>query len=505
MNSVGGIYWGKYRVLTGDISRSDWKTRWAWPVAALLAVVVGLSGLQIYSASQATAAARVLKLNPQNRVAKIQVVIGNSESLRVDLPFTEIVVGDPETADVNPLTNQTLYVLGRKLGTTNVTLFDASKMVVAVIDIEVTHNLEGLKQALHDSVPGATVRVRSINGRVLLEGQVPSAPAAEKAMAIARDFAGDQVTNSMSIAANQQVNLEVRFLEVNRTAGKELGVSWAFLGQDVGAGTGTGVGLTQPQVPRTGLGALSGSLPFGSFVANILGNGINPDVLITALEQKKLARRLAEPNLTALSGETASFLAGGEFPVPVAQEAGKVTVEFKSFGVKLDFTPVVLDDGLINLKIEPEVSEIDVANSIRLVEGGVLIPGLSVRRARTSVELRDGQSFAIAGLLQSINLKTADQVPWLGDVPILGSLFRSSSFQKRESDLVIIVTPRLARPAGTNVKLQTPFDSTLSSNEPEFFLLGKQEVSRKELDKKYNGQYGYIIDLPEVNYGSPNK
>jgi pilus assembly protein CpaC len=138
-------------------------------------------------------------------------------------------------------------------------------------------------------------------------------------------------------------------------------------------------------------------------------------------------------------------------------------------------------------------------------EGGVLIPGLTVRRANTTVELRDGQSFAIAGLLQTVNAKTADQVPWIGDVPIIGTLFRSSAFQKKESDLVIIITPRLARPVGTKEQLVTPFDNPLSSNEPEFFLLGKQEVNRKDLDKKYNGQYGHIIDLQKVDYGTPNK
>jgi pilus assembly protein CpaC len=164
-----------------------------------------------------------------------------------------------------------------------------------------------------------------------------------------------------------------------------------------------------------------------------------------------------------------------------------------------------MEDGLINLSVQPEVSEIDPSASIRVREGGVLIPGLTVRRANTTVELRDGQSFAIAGLLQTVNAKTADQVPWIGDVPIIGTLFRSSAFQKKESDLVIIITPRLARPVGTKEQLVTPFDNPLSSNEPEFFLLGKQEVNRKDLDKKYNGQYGHIIDLQKVDYGTPNK
>jgi pilus assembly protein CpaC len=457
--------------------------------------------------SRAEAAARVVNLTEENRTARLAVVVGTSETLRISLPFSEIVVGDPETADVNPLTDRTLYVLGRKLGLTNVALFDQNKQLVGVIDVEVTHNLEGLRQALRQSVRGGSITVRSVNGRVLLQGMVPSAAAAEKAVSLARDFAGDMVTNSLSIADNQQVNLEVRFVEINRTAGKELGINWNLTDGSFGPATGSSIvpGLPKPLEPVPGVGALSAAVPFGTFIANILGNGIAPDVLITALEQKKLARRLAEPNLTTLSGQKASFLAGGEFPVPVEQDQGKVTVEFKPFGVRLDFIPVVLEDGLINLQVQPEVSEIDQAASIKLQEGGVQIPGLSVRRANTTVELRDGQSFAIAGLLQTVNAKTADQVPWLGDVPVLGALFRSSAFQKKESDLVIIVTPRLARPVGTREQLVTPFDGVASSNEPEFFLLGKQEVSRKDLDKKYKGQYGHIIDLQKVEYGAPTK
>lgn len=465
--------------------------------AAILAAAILVLGVPLAASHQANAGTRVVTLSGENRVGKLNVVIGNSETIRVDVPFSEIVVGDPETADVNPLTDKTLYVLGRKLGMTNVTLFDANKQLVAVIDVEVTHNLEGLRQALRDTVPGAAIKVRSVNGRVLLEGRVASAPAAEKAMTVARDFAGDQVTNSLSIAAGQQVNLEVRMVEVSRLAGKEFGINWNLT--DHGGGNGFKSGSLTPVA-----GAISNALPFGSIVANILSNGTSPDLLITALEQKNLARRLAEPNLTALSGESASFHAGGEVPVQsCTRTAGtdrrECDIVFKEFGVKLDFTPVVLDDGLINLTIRPEVSEID--RSINVNDN----PGFTTRKAKTSVELRDGQSFAIAGLLQSVNAKTANQVPWLGDVPVLGTLFRSSSFQKRESDLVIIVTPRLARPVGTKEQLHDPLQNPLSSNEPEFFLLGKQEVSKKSLDLTYHGQYGHIIDLPKVNYGSPQK
>ena len=447
----------------------------------------------------AEAGARVVKISALQRVGHIAVVMGNSESLRVDLPFSEIVVGDPETADVNALTNKTLYVLGKKLGTTNVTLFDENKKLVAVIDIEVTHNLEGMRQALRGAMPKTRISIRSLNGRVLLEGTVPSAPAAEKVMSIAKDFAGADVTNSMSITANQQVNLEVRFVEVSRQAGKEFGINWGLDGKGVQAGTGSAVGGGALSV---GIGALSGALPFGSILANVLSKGVNADILVTALEQKNLARRLAEPNLTTMSGVTASFHAGGEVPTISCTGAGAsqtCSTTYKQFGVQLMFTPIVLDDGLISLSIKPEVSDIDEAHS---TAGNF---SFTNRSADTSVELRDGQSFAIAGLLQTVNAKTAKQIPWLGDVPILGTLFRSSSFQKRESDLVIIVTPRLARPVGNRQELHDPLQNPLSSNDPEFFLLGKQEVSRKTLDQTYHGHYGHIIDLPKVSYGSPQK
>ncbi len=473
-------------------------------VVAMLAVVAFSHAVSIDTVQ---AGARIVKLSASGRVGRMQVTVGMSETVKVSLPFAEIVVGDPETADVNPLTDKTLYVLGRKLGLTNIALFDDKRQLVGVIDLEVTHDLNGLRHALKQAMPNNKINVRSINGRILLEGTVPSAPAAERAMSLAREFSPEdgKVSNSLSISANQQVNLEVRFVEVNRTAGKDLGVNWFAQNNKLGATSGIDTLGTVGGLTSIGRGALSGSFPFGTLVANILGKGVNPDVLITALEQKKLARRLAEPNLTALSGESASFHAGGEFPIPVAQEDGKIQIQFKEFGVRLSFLPTVLDDGLINLKVKPEVSEIDAANSIRASQSGVLIPGLSVRRAETSVELRDGQSFAIAGLLQTVNAKTVDQVPWLGDVPVLGTLFRSSSFQKKESDLVIIVTPRLVRPVGIREQLKTPLDAVASSNEPELFLFGKTEVSRKQLDQKYDGQYGHIIDFPKVDHGNPNK
>ena len=477
----------------------------AFPVLVSAVALLALAGWQTVVPSGASAATLV-KISTDDRVARLKVVMGRSETFRFTVPFGEIVVGDPETADVNALSDRTLYVLGRKLGSTNITLFDDKKDLLAVIDVEVTHDLTGLSSTLKQAIPGARLKVRSVNGRVLLEGEVPSAPAAEKAMTIARDFVGDDVTNSFSITANQQVNLEVRMVEVARSAGKELGFNWNLIKD--GNGYGQGLGIAQAAGSQ-GLGlaaaasALSGLVPFGTVVANILENGTSPDLLITALEERRMARRLAEPNLTALSGQTASFNAGGQVPVQTCEGSladQTCSVTYKDFGVILNFTPTVLDDGLINLQLNPTVSEIDPSLSYN---GN---PGFVIRTANTSVELRDGQSFAIAGLLQSLNAKEATQVPWVGNVPVIGTLFRSSAFQKKESDLVIIVTPRVVRPVGTKQHLKDPLnDGLLSANEPEFFLMGKQEVSRTSLDTKYNGVYGHIIDIPQVNYGAPQK
>jgi pilus assembly protein CpaC len=226
------------------------------------------------------------------------------------------------------------------------------------------------------------------------------------------------------------------------------------------------------------------------------------DIFIEASEQRGLTRVLAEPNLIALSGETASFLAGGEFPLPVVNDDGEVTVTFKEFGVRLAFTPIVLDDGLINLKLQPEVSELDFAAAVDT--GAGTIPGLTVRRTTTTVELRDGQSFSIAGLLSSRNRKNQSQLPWVGQLPIIGTLFRSSSFTKNETDLVVIVTPRLVKPADPGKDLRTPLDRTYSANDPEFFLLGLLEVDKLQIRKFALGEgivgpYGQILDFaPEA-------
>ena len=252
-------------------------------------------------------------------------------------------------------------------------------------------------------------------------------------------------------------------------------------------------------------GQLLGStgVPFATVLANLVSGSTNIDVMISALETKGLVRRLAEPDLVALSGNEARFLAGGEFPVPqiVATSAGVTpTFEFKKFGVSLGFVPTVLNRGVISLRIAPEVSELDFANAVTI--SGTTIPSLVVRNATTTIELRDGQSFAIAGLFQSRSSRNLDQVPWIGSVPVLGTLFRSSSFQNQETDLVIIVTPHLVQPATPSDRLATPLDQRLPSNDVDFFVNGQMEVPKRYSDYvtsggNVNGPYGYILPLEQ--------
>jgi pilus assembly protein CpaC len=251
-----------------------------------------------------------------------------------------------------------------------------------------------------------------------------------------------------------------------------------------------------------GLGATN---PYITVLTRLfLHKGITMDALITALEEKGLVRRLAEPNLVALSGDTARFLAGGEFPVPVptATTAGipTITIEYKKFGVQLSFTPTVLARGTVDLRVFPSVSELDFANAVTI--SGFNIPALTVREAETRVELRDGQSFAIAGLLQNENRRQVSQVPWVGSVPVLGALFRSSQYLKKETDLVVIVTPRFVQPAIPGQRLATPFDSRLPSNDVDLFLNGQPEVKKQYTDFVaggigVRGPYGHLL-LPEA-------
>jgi pilus assembly protein CpaC len=442
----------------------------------------------------------------------VDVAIGKSQDVRTDRSFVDLMVGDPEVADVNPLTDHSLSILAKKIGTTRVSVYAEGKKLIGIFDVEVTYDISRLTNELKRRFPGSGIQASTVNGRIMLSGQVTDAATLDKAVTIARQF-GPEIINSVSVMSPQQVMLEVRFVEISRTASRELGVQWNRFGQHSVTNIGNrtkDLPITAPtkldRITETSAGMLSGAAPFGFLLGRIVAGGATTDVLINALEQKGIARSLAEPNLVALSGDTASFLAGGEFPIPVSSNNGQITVDYKKYGVGLAFTPTVLSQGLINMKIEPEVSQIDTTHSVA-VSKTISVPALTVRRASTTVELRDGQSFAIGGLLQSDNRNQIEQLPWLGNVPILGALFASRSYMKNETDLVIIVTPHLVRPARPGDALRTPADDSLSPNDLDFFLMGKTEMSPRQARALSPAQSriaaagalpftGHMLDLP---------
>jgi pilus assembly protein CpaC len=520
-------------------------------------IVLGAALALFGSAHRAGAADRQASssgvfVSEMNDVQRVRVTVNKSRSFRVNTAFSTIVAGSPDIVDVKSLSDHLIYIQGKQTGTTNVILFDSSMKQIGILDVEVAIETSNLQQNIQSSTGTRGIRVTAAEGQVVLSGTAVDAVAAERAMAIATGSVpkGAVVVNAMNVASPQQVMLEVRFLEVDRTAGRQLGVnlsgtngsgstiansglaaSGTINGISSGPSTSAMVGtinpatgtITQPPqilpggltgVPLLGTaGTLtSGIVPFGNILTNVLklNNGTSIDALITALETKGVVRRLAEPNLIALSGDSARFLAGGEFPVPttstpVAGGFPSVTIEFKKFGVELGFVPTVLSRGVINLRIEPSVSELDFTNAVTI--GGTMIPALTVRDARTTVELRDGQSFAIAGLLQNRNQQAISQLPWIGSVPVLGSLFRSSSYQQNETDLVIIVTPRLVAPAAPGQVLASPLDSRLPANDVDFFLNGQMEVKKRYTDYvnsggDIKGPYGHLIG-PDVRDSAP--
>ncbi len=475
-------------------------------------------------------AQRVIQIGAQKRTATVQVYIGKSEDVRTDASFVDITVGDPEVADVNPLTDRSISILGKKNGTTRISVYAEGKKLIGVFDVEVIFDTSLIQSEIKKRFPYANLKVSAVNGRIMLSGTSPDAPTLDRAVTIAKQF-GPEVINTVEVLQPQQVMLEVRFIEASRQAGRELGVQWNYFGKRNLANIGnaepagrlpvinSGGGRfaqpsSNPSMEKGGpnvspqaltispvaiAGVLSGSAPFGVMVSKLLLGGVETDVIINALEQRGLARSLAEPNLVALSGDTASFLAGGEYPVPVPGALGQVTIDYKRYGVGLAFTPTVLSGGLINMKIEPEVSQLDTSNPVQVA--GIAVPPLIVRRASTTVELRDGQSFVICGLLQSEGKNAISQLPWLGDVPVLGALFRSAQYQKNETDLAIIVTPRLIRPSRPGDVIKTPLDGSLPVNDADLFLMGKIEVSqakaRNEAGIPARVFTGHVLDLPK--------
>jgi len=423
----------------------------------------------------------------------LNLPLNKSQVLRVNQAVTRIAVGNAAVVDATALTDRSFYVLGKAIGTTNLSIYGQNSQLLAVIDVTVGIDVEGVKAALHAMMPNDNIDVRAVNGSIALSGVLGSSAKVARAMEIAGKFTTekDTVVDDLRVSGSQQVMLQVKVAEMQRTVSKSLGFKPLLqtLRNGVVAGTSSGFSLSTLDPVNLGNFALAaGTALSGNFAFSLA---------VDALEQRGAVKVLAEPNLVAMSGDTASFLAGGEFPIPVAQNTSSgvptVTVEFKPFGISLAFTPTVIDGDLINLVVAPEVSQIDTTNSVTF--SGFTIPGIATRRARTTVELRDGQSFAIAGLLSSDFNDTVRGIPEMMDVPILGAILRSSSYQRDETELVIIITPKLVQPAAAAI-LMAPTDSFVLPSDTQLFLMGHTENPDSGLGSAtggLTGRYGHII------------
>jgi pilus assembly protein CpaC len=400
---------------------------------------------------------------------EIVVPVGKSQVIELPEPYTDLMIADPKVADVLPLTARSVYVVGRGMGATALTVYGPGKRLIAAANVVVSADVESLKTRLHEIMPAERdISVHAANQSVVLSGVVSSPAALQKAVALAQSYAPEKVVNMLGVEGTQQIMLSVRFVEMQRTTAKNLKLNVNRLPSNSDPQITVFTGDTNVK----NAGRLIDS--FGA--ASAVFNG-NLELLMDALETKGLIKTLAEPNLVAMSGDTASFLAGGEFPIPVAQRSGQgdelptITIEYKQFGVALAFTPTLLSDGLINVAVKPEVSSIDPTISIDL--GTIRIPGIKVRRANTTIELHDGESFTIAGLLKEEYENQVRQFPFAGDIPILGALFRSNGYRRDETELVIVVTPHLVTPRRGQIAM--PGQGFVPPSDFELFLFGTME------------------------------
>ena len=437
------------------------------------------------------AVAETLRVMRNGTGSVLGVPMNRAVVVESETPFAELSIANPSIADISTLSNRTIYVLGKAPGTTTLTLLDDAGRLITNIDVRVAADISEFKERLRQILPDERIEVRTANDGIVLSGTVSSTQKLQRALDLAERYAPERVSNLMSVGGVQQVMLKVRFAEMQRSVSKSLSSTVSVTGNSAAGFAGTGT------ISSTGVSIQDGNAGGAQF--NIGVGNVQLSILLEALEERGMVRTLAEPNLTALSGQEASFFAGGEFPLPVAQENGTITVEFKPYGVGLDFIPRVVDGDLINLELETEVSAIDPSNAFTV--GGLRLDAVSTRKASTTVEMRDGESFAIAGLLREDFQDTSSQLPWLGDIPILGSLFRSASFQRNQSELVIIITAHLVTPT-LGEALALPTDSITPPSESDLFLFGRTEGSRTpkkgaaaEVAKQdFDGAYGYVLD-----------
>ncbi|MEP3330669.1 type II and III secretion system protein family protein [Sedimentitalea sp.] len=422
-----------------------------------------------------------------------------------DVAFAELSIANPGIADISSLSDRTIYVLGKSPGLTTLTLLDATGRLITNVNVRVAADVTEFKERLRQILPGEKIEVRTANDGIVLSGVVSSTARLQRALNLAERYAPERVSNLMSVGGVQQVMLKVRFAEMQRSVSKSLSSSLGLNGSIFGGGTALngGIGTLNNQGALTNA-LTGGNIPLandntGAVLFGFNAGSVQVGLLIEALEQKGVVRTLAEPNLSALSGQEAKFLAGGEFPIPVAQRDGLFSVEYKPFGIELNFVPRVVDKGVINLELMAAVSAIDPSQGA--VINDLTVPAFTRRETSTTVEMRDGESFAIAGLIQDEFLDNAAQMPWLGDVPVLGALFRSAEYERKQTELVIIITAHLVSPT-LGEALALPTDRITPPSESDLFLFGRmskdaqgsdrgaQEVAKQD----FSGSYGYVMD-----------
>ena len=429
---------------------------------AALAMAMGTVGAAVPTVAQAASVRPAENLN---------LSAGTGTLVRLSEPMTDVFVANDGIADVQVRSATQLYVFGKGRGETTVYATSKSGRVVYAANVRVGHNISSVGEMLSLAMPEASIQTTPMNNLVLLTGTVANPEDVAEAQRLVQAYVGEgtQVVTRLRSATPLQVNLKVRMAEVNRSLLKQFGINLLTRDSQSGSVVG-GIGRGNPGTitpilgtadPVTGIRPeLGENVTFNTIVGGtslgLFGRVLGMSVLGTLdlLENDGMVSTLAEPNLTALSGETASFLAGGEFPIPVSQGNDSVTIEYKQYGVGLAFTPIVLGDGRISMRVRPEVSELSSEGSVKLND--FVVPALTTRRAETTVELGSGQSFMIAGLLRNRNTNNIEKAPFLGDIPILGNLFRSTAYRRDETELVIIVTPYLVRPVSG--QLATPVD-----------------------------------------------
>jgi pilus assembly protein CpaC len=424
----------------------------------------------------------------------LTVDAGSGRVLQLTGPAANLFVADPRVAEARPASATSVFVFGLAVGRTTIAAMDNAGHPVGVYEVTVLPSSAQAAvagAAIGRALPGEPIHARATPDGVELSGQVATPADAEHAAAMAKSFVGDKqaVANRLRVGEQIQVLLRVRIVEMSRTLTRDLGLNWQNLAGNIGTFATIGLATQFPLADLT-----SGST--APVVASAVFHKTSVEAIVDALAQDQLVHILAEPNLTTVSGEPASFLVGGEFPVPVAQQQNTISVEFKQYGISLAFVPTVMGGDRINMHIRPEISQLTDQGSVQLTAGNssLVIPALTVRRADTTVELGSGQSFAIAGLLSDNVTHTGNGVPFLGEVPVVGSLFRSDSFQRQQTELVILVTPYIVRPVSDPAALHVPAEGWTPPNDLERILLLRQSGRTQATPVAHiTGDAGFIV------------